>query len=83
MIDWDHVLHDVSWFHFSAISPALNESVAAVCLEALQAASKRNITISIDLNHRPKLWGHRNPHDVNGGVTSLLRRSDGQYLVRA
>jgi 2-dehydro-3-deoxygluconokinase len=64
MIDWDLVLHDVSWFHFSAISPALNESVAAVCLEALQAASKRNITISIDLNHRPKLWGHRNPHDV-------------------
>ena len=64
MINWDHVLHDVSWLHFSAISPALNESVAAVCLEALQAASKRNITISIDLNHRPKLWKNRNPHDV-------------------
>ena len=64
MINWDHVLHDVSWFHFSAISPALNESVAAVCLEAVQAASKRNITISIDLNHRPKLWKQRNPHDV-------------------
>lgn len=64
MIDWDQILHDVSWFHFSAISPALNESVAAVCLEALQAASRRNITISIDLNHRPKLWGNRNPHDV-------------------
>jgi 2-dehydro-3-deoxygluconokinase len=64
MIDWDRTLHDVGWFHFSAISPALNESVAAVCLEALQAASKRNITISIDLNHRPKLWALRNPHDV-------------------
>ncbi len=64
MINWDLILHDVSWFHFSAISPALNESVAAVCLEAVQAASKRNITISIDLNHRPKLWRQRNPHDV-------------------
>jgi 2-dehydro-3-deoxygluconokinase len=64
MLDWDQILHDVSWFHFSAISPALNESVAAVCLEGLQAASQRNITVSIDLNHRPKLWGHRNPHDV-------------------
>jgi 2-dehydro-3-deoxygluconokinase len=64
MVNWDLVLHDVSWFHFSAISPALNESVAAVCLEAVQAASKRNITISIDLNHRPKLWRERNPHDV-------------------
>jgi 2-dehydro-3-deoxygluconokinase len=64
MFDWDHILQDVSWLHFSAISPALNESVAAVCLEAVQAASKRNITISIDLNHRPKLWRQRNPHEV-------------------
>ncbi len=64
MINWDHILHDVSWFHFSAISPALNETAAAVCLEAIQAASRRNITISIDLNHRPKLWRQRNPHDV-------------------
>jgi 2-dehydro-3-deoxygluconokinase len=64
MINWDKVLQDVSWFHFSAISPALNESVSEVCLEAVQAASKRNITISVDLNHRPKLWEKRNPHDV-------------------
>ena len=64
MFNWDHILQDVSWFHFSAISPALNESVAAVCLEALQAASKRNITISVDLNHRAKLWRQRNPHDL-------------------
>jgi len=73
MINWDHVLHDVSWLHFSAISPALNESVAAVCLEALQAASKRNIIISIDLNHRPKLWGHRNPHNL---MSELLTYCD-------
>jgi 2-dehydro-3-deoxygluconokinase len=64
MFNWDQILHNVSWFHFSAISPALSDSVAAVCLEAVQAASKRNITISIDLNHRPKLWNQRNPHDV-------------------
>ena len=64
MIDWEHILHEVSWFHFSAISPALNESVAAVCLEALQAASRKNINISIDLNYRPKLWKQRNPHEI-------------------
>lgn len=55
-IDWDEVLKDVSWFHFSAISPALNENVAAVCLEAVQAASAKNITVSVDLNYRAKLW---------------------------
>ncbi len=72
MLDWDHILKDASWFHFSAISPALNESVAAVCREALEAASRKNIRISIDLNHRPKLWKNRNPHDVMAAITPLL-----------
>lgn len=55
-IDWDAVLQDVSWFHFSAISPALNASVAAVCKEALEAATQKGINISVDLNYRSKLW---------------------------
>jgi len=65
MIDWDRVLHDVSWFNFSAISPALNENVAKVCLEAVEAASKKNITISVDLNYRSRLWKYgKKPHEV-------------------
>ncbi|MBK0383198.1 sugar kinase [Pedobacter sp. SD-b] len=56
MIDWDKVLRDVSWFNFTAISPALNERVADVCLEALEAASKKGIVISCDLNYRSRLW---------------------------
>lgn len=56
MIDWDRVLADVSWFNFSAISPALNQNVADVCLEALKAAAKKGITISVDLNYRSRLW---------------------------
>src|SRR3954471_15702215 len=56
MIDWDKVLHDVSWFNFSAISPALNENVADVCMEAVEAAAAKNITISVDLNYRSRLW---------------------------
>ena len=55
-IDWDLVLTDVSWLHFSAISPALNAQAAAICEEALKAAAARKITISLDLNYRPKLW---------------------------
>ena len=55
-LDWDAILQDVSWFHFSAISPALNENVAKVCLEAVKAAKQKNITVSIDLNYRAKLW---------------------------
>lgn len=64
-LDWDKILHHVSWFHFSAISPALNENTAAVCAEGLEAASKKNITISVDLNHRAKLWQYgKKPVDV-------------------
>jgi 2-dehydro-3-deoxygluconokinase len=65
MIDWDKVLQDVSWFNFSAISPALNQNVADVCLEAVQAASKKGITISVDLNYRSRLWQYgKQPHEI-------------------
>ncbi|RZM20476.1 MAG: sugar kinase [Pedobacter sp.] len=56
MIDWDKVLDDCSWFHFTAISPALNENVVAVCKEGLEVATKKGLTISVDLNFRAKLW---------------------------
>lgn len=55
-IDWDKVLKDCTWFHFSAISPALGQNIADVCLEGLKAASTRKLTISVDLNYRSKLW---------------------------
>ena len=56
VIDWNKILADCSWFHFSAISPALNENVAAVCKEAVEVASSKGIPISVDLNYRSKLW---------------------------
>src|SRR4051794_15219285 len=56
MINWDKELENVSWFHFSAINPALNENVVAVCKEALETAAKKGITISVDLNYRARLW---------------------------
>lgn len=55
-INWDAVFDGVSWFHFSAICPAINQNVADVCLEALKVASAKGIEISLDLNFRSKLW---------------------------
>ncbi|WP_113653554.1 sugar kinase [Pedobacter namyangjuensis] len=55
-VNWEQVFEGVSWFHFSAICPALNQAAADVCLEAVKFASSKNITISIDLNYRAKLW---------------------------
>lgn len=55
-IDWDKVFQDVNWFHWTGITPAVSEGAADVCLEACEAASKKGITISTDLNFRNKLW---------------------------
>jgi 2-dehydro-3-deoxygluconokinase len=64
-INWDEVLKDVSWFHFSAICPALSQQAADLCEEVLHEASKRNIKISIDLNYRAKLWKYgKEPKEV-------------------
>lgn len=64
-INWDAIFSDVSWFHFSAICPAINQNIADVCAEALQAASAKNIFISLDLNYRAKLWKYgKNPIDI-------------------
>jgi 2-dehydro-3-deoxygluconokinase len=56
VIDWDKVFEGITWFHFSAICPAVGQNVADVCKEALEAASRKGITISVDLNYRSKLW---------------------------
>lgn len=55
MIDWEKVLQGIRWFHFNAISPCLNENVAAVYEEALNACAKKSITVSVDINIRTKL----------------------------
>lgn len=55
-LDWDALLDGYTWFHLTAISPAVSESAAAVCIEAVKAASEKNITVSVDLNYRAKLW---------------------------
>ncbi len=54
--DWDAIFEGVDWFHFTGITPALNDEVAAICLEACKKAKEKNITISCDLNYRNKLW---------------------------
>ncbi len=56
MIDWDKVFKDSDWFHWSGITPAISQSAAEVCLEALKVAKSKKLTISVDLNYRSKLW---------------------------
>jgi 2-dehydro-3-deoxygluconokinase len=55
-INWDQIFDGIDWFNFSAITPAISQNLADICLEAVQAAAKKNIKVSIDLNYRSRLW---------------------------
>ena len=66
--DWDEILEDKSWFHFTGISPALSQGMIAVCEDALIKAKELGITVSCDLNYRKNLW----PSDKANEVMSKL-----------
>jgi 2-dehydro-3-deoxygluconokinase len=64
-IDWESIMDGHTWFHWTALTPALNENMAAVCKEALIAAKAKGLKISVDLNYRSRLWDYgKQPIDV-------------------
>lgn len=69
---WDEIFEDAEWFHFTGITPALGDNVAAICLEACKAAKERNITISCDLNYRNKLWSKEKAGQVMGELCKYV-----------
>lgn len=57
-INWEDTFSGATWLHWSGISPALSDSAAGACLEALRVAKSLDVTISCDLNHRNNLWDY-------------------------
>ena len=70
--DWDEILQDAGWFHFTGITPALGDNVAAICLEACKAAKAKGITVSCDLNYRNKLWSKEKAGQVMGELCKYV-----------
>ena len=65
MVDWKEVFKDTGWFHWTGITPAISQSSADACLEAIQIANEMGITVSTDLNYRKNLWEYGKPsHEV-------------------
>lgn len=54
--DFDEIFKDADWFHFTGITPALGDKATKLIKQALISAKKYNVTISVDLNYRKKLW---------------------------
>lgn len=53
---WKEIFDGADWFHFTGITPALNDTLSYLCQTACQAAKESGVTISCDLNYRNKLW---------------------------
>lgn len=54
--DFDAIFKEATWFHWSGITPALGEQVIYILEQALKAAKRHNVTVSVDINYRKKLW---------------------------
>lgn len=70
--DWKKIFEGAEWFHFTGITPALNDEVAAICLEACQAAKEMGVRISCDLNYRNKLWSKEKAGQVMGELCKYV-----------
>jgi 2-dehydro-3-deoxygluconokinase len=55
-VDWAGILAGAAWFHCTGITPALGSAAAACTREALAAARRAGVKVSVDLNYRKKLW---------------------------
>ena len=62
--DWDDILKDADWFHFTGITPALGGKLPDICLEACKAAKEKGVTVSCDLNYRKNLWSRERAGEV-------------------
>ncbi len=70
--DWDKILTDTVWFHFTGITPALGDNVAEICLDAVKACREKGIKVSCDLNFRKNLWTSEKAGKVMGELMQYV-----------
>ncbi|MBX2915964.1 MAG: sugar kinase [Cyclobacteriaceae bacterium] len=72
MIDWDKIMQNASWFHWSGITPALSQGAADVCLQAIESARKHHVPVSGDINYRRNLWQYgKQPLEIMPALISM------------
>lgn len=71
--DFDAIFEGAKWFHWTGITPALGKKAQVVLEEALKCAKKHNVTVSVDLNYRKKLW---TPQEAQACMTHLMQYVD-------
>ncbi len=71
--DFDEIFKGAKWFHWSGITPALGKKAVILLEEALKAAKRNNVTVSVDLNYRKKLW---TKEEAQKTMTRLMQYCD-------
>ena len=62
--DFDGIFSDADWFHVAGITPAISESASVLVEQAMKAAKRHGVTVSVDLNYRSKLWSPERAQSV-------------------
>jgi 2-dehydro-3-deoxygluconokinase len=68
--DFDKIMQNAAWFHFSGITPALSDQAAQLTEQALKSAKRHGVKVSVDLNYRKKLW---TPEKAKKIMTNLMQ----------
>ena len=71
-VPWHDVFEGAAWFHFTGITPAVSRSAADCTREALQAARRAGVRVSVNLNYRRKLWSEREARETMRPLMSLV-----------
>ncbi len=75
MVNWDEIMQQASWFHWTGITPAISMGAAEVCAEALEAARRHGVATSGDINYRRNLWQYgKAPQDVMPALIAMTDR---------
>ncbi|GET33432.1 2-dehydro-3-deoxygluconokinase [Prolixibacter bellariivorans] len=87
MINWEEVLKDARWFHWTGITPAISQGAADVLAEGIAKANEMGVTVSCDLNYRKNLWkygktaGEVMPDLVAGTDVVLGNEEDAEMVL--
>ena len=71
--DFDKIFEGATWFHWTGITPALGKDAQKVLEAALVSAKKHDVTVSVDLNYRKKLW---TPAEAQECMSRLMQYVD-------
>ena len=71
--DFDEIMKDADWFHWSGITPAISDKAALLTELACRAAKRHGATVSVDLNYRKKLW---TPQKARSVMRPLMKYVD-------